>query len=399
LATDVTISPDNQLYVIQSGVWPYPDWDGPISRYTLDHIHAPIPYANTGKNQAVSHVYGRYETLAGMSEKGIAVAPDKRVAYIGMGAWNDYFAVIHADSGCPSESLQVVDTAVHPLNGQCGGIRFDMQGNLYVGSIARSPSHVIPPGFESDWGYANAVGSIARFPRNVKGTVGLNAPFPVTGADKIYTQGAAPFSYEGQCVCRSPRFDVDPYGRLFIPNAITQKVSVIDNSGNTVLEFGEYGNADSRGPGSLVPTADIPLAWPVGAAATDDYIYLTDMINTRLLQVRMDFALNSMPGLGSGLETAVASGEGLRLLAAPNPFAPLGRITLGLPWAGEARLAVYDAAGRLVKTIASERLKPGAHDFTWDATDRSGARVAAGIYVVRATACGKTLMRKIVLTK
>jgi hypothetical protein len=59
-----------------------------------------------------------------------------------------------------------------------------------------------------------------------------------------------------------------------------------------VLSFGTYGNRDSMGgrPGDLVPTPDIPLAWPNSVDATEDFIYVSDIVNIRLLRLAKTFA-------------------------------------------------------------------------------------------------------------
>ena len=88
-------------------------------------------------------------------------------------------------------------------------------------------------------------------------------------------------AFETQCVTRSPRFGVDGYGRIYYPINIAPRVSVMDNAGNEVLHFGTYGNRDSMGgiPRDKVPTKDIPLAFPNSVDASDNYIYVADMVN------------------------------------------------------------------------------------------------------------------------
>ena len=73
----------------------------------------------------------------------------------------------------------------------------------------------------------------------------------------------------GSCVCTKPRFDVDDFGRLYIPNAITFSVSVRDNADNEIVSFGDYGNFDCQGAGSRNRNRHIPLGWAITAAATD----------------------------------------------------------------------------------------------------------------------------------
>jgi len=79
--------------------------------------------------------------------------------------------------------------------------------------------------------------------------------------------------------------------------------------------------------------------------------------------------------------------ETFDLKGAPNPFRTRVNLTYTIPenrtTGLEAHLAVYDARGRLVRTLVRERRFPGTFTETWNATDRSGAPVASGVYFVR----------------
>ena len=84
---------------------------------------------------------------------------------------------------------------------------------------------------------------------------------------------------------------MDDYGRIYYPTNIAQRVSVMDNSGNEILRFGTYGNRDSMGglPGDKIPAKGIPLAFPNSVDATDDYVYVADVVNLRLLRLKKIF--------------------------------------------------------------------------------------------------------------
>ena len=88
------------------------------------------------------------------------------------------------------------------------------------------------------------------------------------------------------------RFGIDGYGRIYYPTGPLARVSVIDNEGNDIFHFGTYGNRDSMGclKGDLVPTKDVPMILPNSVDATDDYIYVSDIMNVRLLRLRKTFA-------------------------------------------------------------------------------------------------------------
>ena len=56
-----------------------------------------------------------------------------------------------------------------------------------------------------------------------------------------------------------------------------------------------------------------------------------------------------------------ASGEGIGLRVAPNPAARRAEVTYRLPLPGPVRLAVFDARGREVRTVASGDARAGEH--------------------------------------
>lgn len=67
----------------------------------------------------------------------------------------------------------------------------------------------------------------------------------------------------------------------------------------------------------------------------------------------------------------------------PNPVVSFTRIAFVLPpGAGKTTLAVFDAAGRRVRTFPAEFV-PGRNEVSWDGTDDHGRRVGAGLYFCR----------------
>jgi len=126
------------------------------------------------------------------------------------------------------------------------------------------------------------------------GTLESGNLFPTILARPVKTYDVPYGAFDADCLVRSPRFDVDGFGRIYFPTNIAQRVTVIDNAGNEIVSFGTYGNRDSTGalPGDLVPTHDIPLAFPNSVAATDNHIYVADMVNVRLLQIKKKYVLD-----------------------------------------------------------------------------------------------------------
>ncbi len=64
----------------------------------------------------------------------------------------------------------------------------------------------------------------------------------------------------------------------------------------------------------------------------------------------------------------------------PNPFNPTTTIPFQLNRSGHTRLAIFDARGRLVKTLMNEYLSAGNYELGWDGTKLNGKKVSSGIY-------------------
>lgn len=81
-----------------------------------------------------------------------------------------------------------------------------------------------------------------------------------------------------------------------------------------------------------------------------------------------------------GAPVAVAAPHALWLAAGPNPFGRATTLRFALPHGGEASVAVFDAGGRRVRTLASGPLEAGMHTTAWDGCDDAGRPVAPGLY-------------------
>jgi hypothetical protein len=105
--------------------------------------------------------------------------------------------------------------------------------------------------------------------------------------------------------------------------------------------------------------------------------------------------------VGSG-NVAVESGAPLadRLLPVqPNPVS--GRAVLGfdLVRPGAVALDLYDIHGRRVLSFARGTLDPGRYRYDWNGADEHGARLPAGVYIVRFTAPGLCASQRVALVR
>ncbi|HLA62820.1 MAG TPA: T9SS type A sorting domain-containing protein [Rhodothermales bacterium] len=96
-------------------------------------------------------------------------------------------------------------------------------------------------------------------------------------------------------------------------------------------------------------------------------------------------------GATTGTEMGAAA---LALSIMPNPVAGSGLVRYVLPTAGVVRVALYDVLGREVALLADGEQGAGRYDVALDA-----GRLAPGAYLVRLTAGGATLVRRVTVAR
>jgi hypothetical protein len=87
----------------------------------------------------------------------------------------------------------------------------------------------------------------------------------------------------------------------------------------------------------------------------------------------------------------------LSLTVAPNPVSGRAQLVWQVPQPGRVRLSVYDASGRLVRTLLNTELSAGRYQAVWDLTDDAGRKLANGIYLYRLETPDRTITTKAVL--
>ncbi|MCX7591885.1 MAG: hypothetical protein N2255_09700, partial [Kiritimatiellae bacterium] len=95
-----------------------------------------------------------------------------------------------------------------------------------------------------------------------------------------------PAQYQGvthveRCVCSGARFDLDPFDRVFVPDTMRHRITVLDSAGNIICRFGRYGNRDSDGLG---------FSHAAYVAAGGEYAFVGDTGNRRLVRVKFVYA-------------------------------------------------------------------------------------------------------------
>lgn len=107
---------------------------------------------------------------------------------------------------------------------------------------------------------------------------------------------------------------------------------------------------------------------------------------------------SSSPATGSG-DLPLPSASSILDQNYPNPFNPSTMIAFDLDNAGHAKLDVFDAAGRFVKTLVDETLPAARHEVNWNGKDASGRSVASGVYFYSITSGGLRETKKMILLR
>jgi sugar lactone lactonase YvrE len=283
--------------------------------------HKPLPFAETadkdgrlvspldgtmrlrGRGVTADHQGNIFVLLQkGENENEVGDARDANLLYV------------YAPDG-KLKQAKLVDSEIRSLN----SVRLDPQGNIYLGLGLRPGKELLPPGLKgkvpegkddpSQVGGVNLYplmyGSIVKFGprggviRQGAGGVACNyawgAATEVKGAEWLFSGASVMPSWRTKgtpdvCLCESPRFDVDGFGRSFFPDAGRCRMGVVDTAGNELAWFGKYGNQDSGGSGSAVPAPEIPLWWPQAVAVGDDAVYIGDRLNRRVVRVKLLYA-------------------------------------------------------------------------------------------------------------
>lgn len=195
-------------------------------------------------------------------------------------------------------------------------VRLDYAGNIYLHVGVRPGKSTLPPGLQGQLlegredpdavnrinPYPLIYGSVIKFGpeggviRKGSGGVVCNysygqvteikgAKWISPGTSNVVSWGAG--GTVAACRCELSGLDVDGFGRSFFCDAGRFRVGVLDTAGNELCWVGSYGNQDSAGPSSSVPTPEIAFAWPQAIAVDDKAVYVGDRLNRRIVRLRL----------------------------------------------------------------------------------------------------------------
>ncbi|MEO0092412.1 MAG: Calx-beta domain-containing protein, partial [candidate division WOR-3 bacterium] len=158
---------------------------------------------------------------------------------------------------------------------------------------------------------------------------------------------------------------------------------------------------------TLAPASYVCLYYQSGWVPTEEGLYKIvswietrpgyDLVAENNLIERYYYAKRPMgenvQGTPSGMPTTFAL-----LQNYPNPFANITQIRWQIPRESRVTISVYDATGRIVKTLVNDRFNAGYYSTLWNGTDNNNRKVASGIYFYEMQADNYTARYKMVVT-
>lgn len=190
----------------------------------------------------------------------------------------------------PNGSLKCIDAVVD--TGVPTGFRVDREGNLYIVEpnpinkaygTKRWPFLVTgqtPNDFRA-WG--KGPGALIKFAAREGGKLPIGK-----------MNGRAPvgmlWGYDGvsgvcghSCGCLHTRWDLDSFGRAYLPFMQLYSIMIVDANGNTIMRLGRWGNIDSDSGNN------IGLVQVKAIAASDNAVYIADTGNKRILKAALGY--------------------------------------------------------------------------------------------------------------
>jgi hypothetical protein len=128
--------------------------------------------------------------------------------------------------------------------------------------------------------------------------------------------------------------------------------------------------------------------WPTDANGTGASIELTDPFKDNNIGSNWKSKYDGgTPGERSFLTDVTVPDDNSNmdhiLSCFPNPFYDYTTIRIEVSIQGNYKLEVYDPQGRLLKTLADQKLEPGPYIIEWNGSSSRGEPVNGGVYIIR----------------
>lgn len=212
----------------------------------------------------------------------------------------------------------------------------------------------------------------------------------------------------GCTTLRSPIFDLSQaelafvsYARWFMMGGASAddvfRIEVSNNGGGTWQ--------------ALETVSSFSPNWAEATVELSDLLPLTNQMQFRFIACDIntqgltecgidDFALEVfVPNDPTAIDDLPVAAGSVLETNAPNPMDSFTTLRFRLSNSSDARLAIYDASGRLVRTLVNGPLSSGSHQIGWDGRDARGFEVEAGVYFYRLEAGAFSQSRRLLVVR
>ncbi|MCX7785804.1 MAG: T9SS type A sorting domain-containing protein, partial [candidate division WOR-3 bacterium] len=158
---------------------------------------------------------------------------------------------------------------------------------------------------------------------------------------------------------------------------------------------------------TLAPGAYACLYYQSGWVPTEEGLYKIiswietrpgyDLVAENNLIERYYYAKRPMGDNVQGVPSAIPTTFAL-MQNYPNPFVHMTQIRWQIPREACVTISVYDATGRIVKTLVNDKFNAGYYNTIWNGTDNNNRKVASGIYFYEMKADNYNARYKMVIT-
>jgi len=249
--------------------------------------------------------------------------------------------------------------------------------------------------------------------------------YPNSGGDLTYTQL---FFHD----VNGASFDLQPQAAVVDLGAVSTQGNVLvtwtapaddGSSGSAATGYDVRMSTQSIDLNNFSAATSLTAPSPPSAPGTIECILLSGLnVGTRYyfrLKTRDECEWSGISNLTSVVVKStgnqLACGNGLIATQEPDPNVPLtvefsprganpasgaAMFAIGIPYAraGEhVELAIYDLAGRRIKSLRDETARPGRFTSVWDLSNSRGGRVHAGAYFVNFRLGGESRVKRLII--
>jgi hypothetical protein len=145
----------------------------------------------------------------------------------------------------------------------------------------------------------------------------------------------------------------------------------------------------------------VPVCCDWNALSPAPIIVVTDANQQIQECVETDNIASAQIECASGVTDGETKGPALFEIQAirPNPTSARTEIFFRVPAEGPVALSIFDAGGRLVRSLEQRSYAPGSHVTSWDGLGNDGQRVSVGVYFIHGESAGVRVEKQVVVVQ